>query len=125
MPVTRHGLCNLVKKARFLKIFVLNIFVGTLDPQKLIKLKINHMNIFHMKISQITVQQIYGILYGVPKCGLISHGFNGYLCQQIDTWHRFHSFYRPTIYPTILQCRLFTMTIFCALRNSQSISFLM
>ena len=29
--------------------------MGTLDPQKLIELKINHMNIFHMKISQITV----------------------------------------------------------------------
>ena len=29
--------------------------MGTLDPRKLIYLKINHMNIFHMKISQITV----------------------------------------------------------------------
>ena len=27
--------------------------MGTLDPQKLIELKINYMNIFHMKISQI------------------------------------------------------------------------
>ena len=29
--------------------------MGTLDPQKLIYLKINHMNIFHKKIPQITV----------------------------------------------------------------------
>ena len=27
--------------------------MGTLDPRKLIELKIYHMNIFHMKISQI------------------------------------------------------------------------
>ena len=32
--------------------------MGTLDPRKLIELKINHMNIFHMKISQITVLAI-------------------------------------------------------------------
>ena len=30
----------------FLKIFVLKYIYGYLDPQKLIKLKINHMNIF-------------------------------------------------------------------------------
>ena len=40
---------NLVSKTRLLKIllkiFMLkNIFVGILDPQKLIQLKINHMN---------------------------------------------------------------------------------
>ena len=29
--------------------------MGTLDPRKLIELKINHMNIFHIQISQITV----------------------------------------------------------------------
>ena len=27
--------------------------MGTLDPRKLIELKINHINIFYMKISQI------------------------------------------------------------------------
>ena len=32
--------------------------MGTLDPQKLIELKINHMNIFYMRISQITVHVI-------------------------------------------------------------------
>ena len=32
--------------------------MGTLDPRKLIYLKINHMNIFYMKISQITVAPI-------------------------------------------------------------------
>ena len=32
--------------------------MGTLDPQKLIELKINHMNIFYMKISQIMVYAV-------------------------------------------------------------------
>ena len=32
-----------------------NIFVGTLDPRKLIEMNINHTNNFHMKISRITV----------------------------------------------------------------------
>ena len=35
-----------------------NIFVGTLDPRKLIEININHMNNLHMKISQITVLHI-------------------------------------------------------------------
>ena len=36
--------------------------MGTLDPRKLIELKINHMNIFRMKISQITVGDYDDIL---------------------------------------------------------------
>ena len=51
---------NLVNKTAFKKYFMRqNIFVGTLDPRKLFKLKINHMNIFHIKTSQITISLVY------------------------------------------------------------------
>ena len=41
--------------------------MGTLDPRKLIELKINHMNIFYMKISQITIF-VYSYSISIAKC---------------------------------------------------------
>ena len=72
MPVTRHVIEE--ELDRFYKIFLKNIcvkifklkFVGTLDPRKLIELKINRMNIFHMKISQITID-IYTVSVEIIK----------------------------------------------------------
>ena len=43
--------------------------MGTLDPQKLIELKINSMKIFHMKISQITVT-VFSISNGLGSADI-------------------------------------------------------
>ena len=41
-----------MNKTRFFICVKIFLWVATLDPRKLIELKIYHMNIFHMKISQ-------------------------------------------------------------------------
>ena len=64
--------------------------MGTLDPQKLIKFKINHMNIFHMKISQIMVISIAFVYINLcsnykqtDACKLIGYGEVGTLVLSI------------------------------------------
>ena len=52
--ISRNAKCvDMTGFSRPAHIFVLKYFVGTLDPRKLMLLKINHMNIFTCKFSKI------------------------------------------------------------------------